>query len=375
MTIIYNYADMAQEITKNTTAVVNESVNVAEETTSVNNSNSNVMVEEKEIATGVAQETVAKATTEMVNAAENAASINQNPDNMERKIEEVRQTTRIAIINGEEKSIIVAHTDYGMEQPKDSKNLKNSIDRTKMLSCRYHFAKPDVFWKEGVELKDEENKIIEAGTENVLVLCPTADTYWRFGLEDKIVEPEIHEFLSVKDYAQAVGYTNLYSRGLSNTEKVGVAALATGNEACKTVFMFAKKHEMNITNAKLYLDCTLKPTTILEMTMGTVPEKELKLGRTVKDAEKLLEVTTNKLAKNAEKRYAIRAINSLLHNDEYTMKQILKAIKRVSDSQKLQFETAKSEEKQLVMSQILTKLLETVKQEESTKQNEHKEAA
>lgn len=358
---------MAEEIKKTATEVASENKNVVAEITSINNSNSNDMVEEKSIATGAANE--------ISNAAENAASTNPNSENMDNKQEEVVRTTRVIIIDGEEKNIIVAHTDYGMEQPKDSKDLKSSIDRTKMLSCKYHFAMPDVFWKEGVELKDEENKIIEVDTENVLVLCPTADTYWRFGLEDKIVEPEIHEFASVKDYAQAVGCTNLYSRGLSNTEKVGIAALATGNEACKTVFMFAKKHEMNITNAKLYLDCTLKPTTILEMTMGTVPEKELKLGRTVKEAEKLLEETTKKLAKNAEKRYAIRAINQLLRNGEYSMKQMLKAIKKFSDTDKLKFEAATSEGKESEMSHILTKILEKIKQDEVKKLEEQKEAA
>ena len=131
----------------------------------------------------------------------------------------------------------------------------------------------------------------------------------------------------------------------------------------------------NITNAKLYLDCTMKPTTIMEMTMGTMPEKVLTLGRTMKDAEKLLDETTKKLAKNAEKRYAIRAINQLLRNGEYSMKQMLKAIKKVSDSDKLKFEAATSEGKESEMTHILTKILEKIKQDEIKKLEEQKEAA
>lgn len=327
-----------------------------------------MMEQNRQIATAVAKENVANATIENVKAAENAASINKHFEKMEeKKNSKVAQTTRIAIIKGEEKTIIVAHTDYGMEQPKDSKDLKDSIDRSNLLSCVYHFAKPEIFWNEGIELKDEEDNTIENGTENVLVLCPTADTYWRYGLEDKIVEPEIHNFASVKDYAQAVGCTNLFSRGLSNTEKVGVAALATGNEVCRTVFLFAKKHKMNITNAKLYLDCTMKPTSILEMTMGK-QENKLTLGRKVKDAEKLLEVVTKKFGKDSGKRYIIRAINTLLRKNEYSLTQVKGALNKVTEDEKLSFEGATSEYKQSEITVILTQHLEAILREKQQKE-------
>lgn len=319
-------------------------------------------------ATTVASNSEVIATNESVNAAENAVSTNQTPDNIEKKNEEVKQTTRIAIINGEEKSIIVAHTDYGMEQPKDSKNLIESIDKTKLLPCVFFFAKPELFWDADIELKDEEDNTIEKGTDNVLVLCPTADTYWRVGLEEKM-NGVVRDFVSVQDYAQTVGCTNLYSRGLSNTEKVGIAALATGNEACKTVFMFAKKHEMNITTAKLYLDCTMKPAAILEMTMGMKPEKELALGRKVNEAEKLLDAATKKFNKNAEKRYAIRAINSLLRKKEYSLKDMLSAIKKVTDDETLSFELATSEEKQNEITITLTQHLKDLKKDIEQKKN------
>lgn len=313
-------------------------------------------------ATTVANENVANATSENIIAAENAASINSNPENMEKSNEEVAKTTKIAIIDGVEREILVAYTDYSMEQPKDAKDLIGSIDRTKLLPCTFYFAKPEIFWDAGIELKDEKGNLVEKGAENVFVLCPTADTYWRVSLEEKI-KAEIREFASVQDYAQTVGCTNLYSRGLSNTEKVGVAALATENEACKTVFMFAKKHKMNISTAKLYLDCAMKPITILEMTMGTMPEKRLTLGRKEKDAEKLLDAATKKFNKNAEKRYAIRAINTLLRKEEYSLKEMLSAIKKITDSEILSFELATSEDKQNEITITLTQHLKDLKKD------------
>lgn len=320
-------------------------------------------------ATAVATECVANATSESVNAAESAASINSTPQAMNKsnKKDEVAQTTRIAIIDGEEVEIIVAHTDYSMENPKDVKDLIGSIDKTKLLPCVFYFAKPELFWNADIELKDEEGSTIEKGTENVLVLCPTADTYWRVGLEEKL-NSKVLDFASVQEYAQTIGCTNLYSRGLSNTEKVGVAALATGNEVCKTVFLFAKKHKMNITTAKLYLDCTMKPTTIMEMTMGTMPEKVLTLGRKEEDAEKLLDAATKKFNKNAEKRYAIRAINTLLRKDDYSQEDMLSVINKVTDEEILRFELATSEDKQNEITITLTRHLEDLKKDAEQKE-------
>ncbi len=318
-------------------------------------------------ATTVATECVANASSESVNAAEDAASINSKSKTMKQSNDEVAQTTRTAIIDGEEVEIMVAHTDYSMEQPKDVKDLIGSIDKSKLLPCVFYFSKPEIFWNADIELKDEEGNTIEKGTENVLVLCPTADTYWRVGLEERL-NSKVLDFASVQEYAQTIGCTNLYSRGLSNTEKVGIAALSTGNEVCKTVFLFAKKHKMNITTAKLYLDCTMKPITVMEMTMGTMPEKELTLGRKEDDAEKLLEAATNKFKKNAEKRYAIRAINTLLRKDENSLEDMLSIINKVTDEEILRFELATSEDKQNVITITLTQHLKDLKKDAEQKE-------
>ena len=261
---------------------------------------------------------------------------------MTKEQKSVVSTTKVAIIDGVEKEIILAYTKYSMELPKYNEKFDEELSSGRKLPVLHNFAKPEIFWKEGVLLYDREGKVIEEGTPNVFVHCSTGDC-WRAWVDEKLENVKVSEFNSVKEYAQVIGRTNLYSRGLTNTEKVGVAALATGNKACKTVFLFAKKHKVNLTTAQLYLDCKMKPSTIMEMTMGTMPHKELTLGRSEKDAEKLLEVASNKFEKNAEKRYAIRAINTLLRNDEYSMKLMLKAIMHVSEEEKLEFDLASSE--------------------------------
>ena len=101
-----------------------------------------------------------------------------------------------------------------------------------------------------------------------------------------------------------------------------------------------------------------------------MPEKVLALGRKEKDAEKLLDAATKKFNKNAEKRYAIRAINTLLRKEDYSLKDMLSAIKKVTDGEIMSFELATSEDKQNEITITLTQHLKDLK-----KDVEQKEAA
>ena len=306
--------------------------------------------------------------SEKTNVVNEATSINNLISNdMFEDRNEVAQTTRIAIINGEEVSIIIAHTEYGMEMPKDKKNLMGSLDKNKMLSCIFHLAKPEIFWAADMKLVGENNEPIEKDTANVYVLCPTADSYWRLAVEEKLQNVEVHDFANVQEYAQAVGCTNLYSRGLNNLEKMGVSALATGDEACKTVYDFAKENNLNVTTAKLYLDYRVKPTDILSMTMGVLEESRPELGRSKEEAQKLLDKALEKFGKNALKRYVIRAVNSILHGDDgYSLEQVKDAIGLVTETEVDSIKDANSADKESIISSKLTKwLLKDKKLEEA----------
>lgn len=309
------------------------------------------------IATGVAQETVANATTEKVNAAESAASINQNPDNMERKNEEVAKTTKVAIIDGIERVITVANTKYAMSLPKDKKMLCNKIDQSKMLSCIYHLTTPDIFWQEGIDLFDLNGNLISEGTPDVFVHVQTSEDYWRVGFEDRLERVELVEFSSVREYAKTLGSTNLYSRGMTDTEKVGVAALATGNKAYMAVYEFAKENKMNLTTARMYLDVSMDKAQIMEMTIGRVPEKAPKQGRTQKQAVELLKQAEKKFGDNARKRYVIRPLNTLEHQKKYRKEDIITALRSITKEQVIEVEIANTDERESLVSSILTDLL------------------
>lgn len=306
---------------------------------------------------------VAEATQELNNVVIETTSVELSQNDMTDEKKVVAHTTRIANINGEEVSIIIAHTKYGMELPKDKQNLIGSLDRSKMLDCIFHLAKPEIFWAVDMPLVGENNESIEKDTANVYVLCPTADSYWRVAVDEKLQNVEIHDFANVQEYAQAVGCTNLYSRGLSNTEKVGVAALATGDEATKAVFEFAKKYAMPNTTARLYLDYKVTPLVILSMTMGELPKDAITLGRTVAEAEELFKQTQLTFEKNALKRYAIRSINSLLHKGDYSFEDMVVVLKAIPANEIASVEAARCEDRQDCITSVLTKWLEVIKSE------------
>lgn len=321
------------------------------------------MEKNHQIATGVATENVANATNESVNAADYAASINQKEKKMKKENEAVAPMTRVAIIDGEEKTIWVAHTKYAMELPKDKKELCKKLDPSKMLSVIYHFTKPELFWREGYDLYDENGNIIEKGTPNVLVHVQTSEDYWRVGLEERLEKVEMVEFSTVQEYAQTVGCTNLYSRGMTDTEKVGIAALSTGNKAYQAVYEFAKEHKLNLTTARQYLDVSMDKAQIMEMSIGLVPENAPKQGRTKKQAADLLKLAEKVFGKNARKRYVIRPLNSLSHQD-YSSDMIKQALKAITESEAIKVEASSPDDRESLVSNLLTRHIQSNPQTE-----------
>jgi hypothetical protein len=305
-------------------------------------------------------EKAATSTAELVNEVANTSSVelfNGVPQDAPTKAQ--LPITVKAIINGELKEIIPAFTDYNMEQPKQKATGEHG-DPSKRLAVKFHFASPKLFWdeqdeKKKINLFDRNGKFIEPNTDNVYVVCDTADTYWRV-FEDEILEDvEIHNFDSVEDYAQATTNTMLYSRCLNKVEEMGYAALATGNEAAKAVFEFAKKNEVPISTAKLYLDTEFKPVAVKAMMLGKRPPVTLTLGRSLDEAQALYDqifLTFNK--GGAKSRYAISAVNSLMKKSKYTFDEIIICLSKVPSSEITLAQLAKCGDKKDCIQDVLS---------------------
>ena len=117
--------------------------------------------------------------TDNKNLVENENVVVNNNNNKEMK-QEVTYKTVKANINGTVENIILGYSIYNMERPKDKADLISLIDKEKILDVIFHLGNADIFWNEGIELKDANGNIIPKDTPNVYVPCDTADTYWRF---------------------------------------------------------------------------------------------------------------------------------------------------------------------------------------------------
>ena len=273
-----------------------------------------------------------------------------------------------AKIRGEEKEVILACHKYSMETLKTSQMKQlELIDKTKMLDVIFHVAEPEIFYQAGIELKDYDNNVIPAGTPNVYVPIETADTFYRFRIDDVLKAVKVHKFNNIQEFAETTGISNLFSRGLTSKEKIGVAALATNDEVCNAVYDLAVAANMPASTAQHYLDVNVKGSTTSMMTTGYKPKDMCSLGRTLEEALKLHEKVCSTFGVNeAKKRYAIRAINYLNKTEGFTLEQIYKALDTIPANDVAKAKLIKCGEKETC---IVTGLILWLKKLEEEKQN------
>lgn len=229
-----------------------------------------------------------------------------------------------ALIQGEEQEIILARHKYSMEELKASQMKQlELIDKSKMLDVIYHLATAEIFYEAGIELKDYDGNEIPTGTPNVYVPVETADTFYRFTIDEVLENVEVHTFANMQEFAEVTGTTTLFSRGLTSKEKIGVAALATNDEVCNSIYDLALEGKMPASTAQLYLDVQVKGATTAMMTTGYKPKDLAGLGRTYEEAKALFERVSTVFGINeSKKRYAIRAINYLQKSEGISLEQI-----------------------------------------------------
>lgn len=278
--------------------------------------------------------------------------------------EETPFRTVKAQIQGEVQDIILARHKYSMEGLKVSQQKQlELIDKSKMLGVIFHLATAEVFYEAGIELRDLDNNEIPTGTQNVFVPVETADTFYRFTIDDVLENVEVHTFANVQEFAEVTGTTTLFSRGLTSKEKIGVAALATNDEVCNAIFDLAIEGNMPASTAQLYLGVQVKGVTTAMMATGYKPKDIEGLGRTYAEAKELFERVSAVFGVNeAKKRYAVRAINYLQKSEGISLEQIHNALETIPANEVAKAKLMNCGEKETC---IVTVLLIWIKSQEN----------
>lgn len=290
--------------------------------------------------------------------------VNVNSEVATPNAEETQFRTVKAKIQGEVQDIILARHKYSMEGLKASQQKQlELIDKSKMLGVIFHLATAEVFYEAGIELRDLDNNEIPAGTENVFVPVETADTFYRFTIDDVLENVEVHTFANVQEFAEVTGTTTLFSRGLTSKEKIGVAALATNDEVCNAIFDLALEGNMPASTAQLYLGVQVKGVTTAMMATGYKPKDIEGLGRTYAEAKELFEIVSAVFGVNeAKKRYAVRAINYLQKSEGISLEQIHNALETIPANEVAKAKLMNCGEKETC---IVTVLLIWIKSQEN----------
>lgn len=270
------------------------------------------------------------------------------------------------IIDGQIKEFIVARTEYGMRHDKKMDKMLNTVDKGKLLTPRFHFNKPDIFWKEGYHLFDNNGELIEEGTPSVFVICDTPETTELVFICDILEHVEIHDFESVEEYAQHIGMTITVSRMPSKVEEMGIAALATEDEAMKTVYEFAIDNHIPYTTSLGFFDTEMKPIVLKTMMRGITPKAVFALGRSKEEAQQLFDAASATFDTDSKKRYVPRALNSLLKKHNQSLEVVIDALNTIPASEVTMAKLAQCGEKEsCIVGRMLMWILENNRQKET----------
>lgn len=179
---------------------------------------------------------------------------------------------------------------------------------------------------------------------------------------------EIHDFESVADYAQHIGETVLISRMPSKVEEMGIAALATGDEAVKEAYEFAIENGITYTQSLGFMAGEMKAATLKLMMRGVKAKPTLALGRTKEQAQMLYDESCKSLGEGeSKKRYVPRALNIILKKEKFSFDMVIEALRTIPSSEVTMAKLADCGEKEACIAGALISWILTLQHQKETK--------
>lgn len=176
-----------------------------------------------------------------------------------RTIEESTEETEI--ISKKREDVIIGLSSFNMVAAKSSLSMGEMLINDPHIEQRtIYVTRADIYYNEGVELKDLNGHVIPPGTPNVYVPVNDSGSYWKWSAyhnqclkaeaynEQKPFIPDVRikEFDSLQELGVYTGVNMMNARGMNGKEKVGIALLATSNEYLKKIHTKAMELETNI---------------------------------------------------------------------------------------------------------------------------------
>lgn len=238
--------------------------------------------------------------------------------------------TKELIINGnkEVKIIAMAPTTREITEVKAG-SIYTKINEDDILKQVTHFAKPDIFWENGIQLTDFFGALIEEGTANVAVWQDTAGAAFTIRYTSMPILAEIHEYNNLDDFYRKIAVTEITTKQMNNVEWTGIAAAVSKREWLIALSTFCKKYKVPKNTGELYLNIKVSNAAVKFLGCGINAENEDTVSsRSLKDAELLYQTAFRILdSKAAKSRYVPTALNRLLK--KYDLNVVIEALKQI----------------------------------------------
>lgn len=266
-------------------------------------------------------------------------------------------------VNGEEKDIIPAFTQYSIKRKDFSKKqiLKN-VDKAKILPTIFNFTHTQPFREENVKLVDFNGiEIPRELDDTVLVYLDTANTINLFSILDTPLNAKVLECGSVADAYSLVVTTAIFAQCPTKDEWIGLTVPTTHDNVLQQVLEFSNSHKVNGTAAQAYFGFS---RSIHDLQKAALTKESPLLNencRSFEEAIQLYEAVTNSFgARYAAMTRYIRAINVSININSFD--EVIVALGNLPEEKKIEIISAKIEEKnqhiQAALSEVITKLKE-----------------
>lgn len=266
-------------------------------------------------------------------------------------------------VNGEEKDIIPAFTQYSIKRKDFSKKqiLKN-VDKAKILPTIFNSTHTQPFREENVKLVDFNGiEIPRELDDTVLVYLDTANTINLFSILDTPLNAKVLECGSVADAYSLVVTTAIFAQCPTKDEWIGLTVPTTHDNVLQQVLEFSNSHKVNGTAAQAYFGFS---RSIHDLQKAALTKESPLLNencRSFEEAIQLYEAVTNSFgARYAAMTRYIRAINVSININSFD--EVIVALGNLPEEKKIEIISAKIEEKnqhiQAALSEVITKLKE-----------------
>lgn len=242
------------------------------------------------------------------------------------------------MIAKEDAEIIIAVSDYNLQTKATVVNIAADCltDQYFEYDAPKYVTPANLFYNNGIELKDLNGNIITKNTPNVYVPVGGAATHAVFCAAHKLnIEAEVNNTPKIilrnvcvknldtmQKLGKYIGNNTVLDRALNSKEQTGVAALATEHELMQKVFALSIEKELPKSTAFKYcaLGARLTSKQWKEATRGNMP-KDIKYDLTA--GERTVEILINKgLEELIKSRYLIDAIAKFANQPQDNSKEL-----------------------------------------------------